>query len=264
MAEPEKKIARSKAVLLIVGLSLPLALAAWTIYQTGNQQEAPPNADNTAPPGNEPKRVSVGGVMRTQPSPDVVTAFKKEADETKQFVAAINERNASGKRYNPPNKKLTKGMNANVDSMIEAIETGKHPERLTPMVKPKPFNKVAFFNDPQAYVDIVEPGRAWQSAEPGDGVKTIGTDREFYDVKFGESVRLKALAYPSGPVTFTSTDLGAFDNDLSSITVIANEKGWAAANFTITAGTSGGVNVSAASPLTSGRLAFYVNVVPAE
>ena len=93
----------------------------------------------------------------------------------------------------------------------------------------------------------IEPtgaGRAWQSKPPGPDVKSIGTNKEFHQIKEKEAVRLEVLAEPNFPVSFTSTDLGAFENDLATITVVANESGWAQASFTATAGTAGPVNVS--------------------
>lgn len=162
----------------------------------------------------------------------------------------------------PPNKKLARGMNANIDSVIEAAEGTGLAERLSPMIAPAPFDVEQFRRSPEAYLDVVEPGRAWQSAPPGPGIKSIGTNKNFHEVEAGESVRLQALAVPNGPIAFTSTDLGAFQNDLSSITVLADDRGWAEATFTATPGTVGGVNVSAASPMASGRLSFFINILP--
>jgi len=61
-------------------------------------------------------------------------------------------------------------------------------------------------------------------------------------------------------VTFTSTNLGAFENRLPSITVAANQDGVAEAAFTGISGTIGKVPILASSPEASGRLRFIVSV----
>ena len=263
MAKTKKSNSKSQnklGFILAAGILIPLVVMAWIINT--REEVQPANADSTRPPKRSVRMIEVGGIQRPAPHPLSDAMFAESERYADQLVSRINEANKKGIVPEPPNKKLTKGMNANIDSVIEAHETGKFPERLSPLFKPKPFDAKAFKRDPQAYLDIVEPGRAWQSAPPGDDVKSIGTNRETHAVKAGESVRLYALAEASGPVTFTSTDLGAFSNDLASITVLANENGWAEANFNATVGTTGDVYISASSPLTSGRLRFRVRVEP--
>ena len=63
------------------------------------------------------------------------------------------------------------------------------------------------------------------------------------------------------PGTFTSFDLGAFENQFPSITVEANRAGIAATKFTGTPGTVNNVDILASSPMTSGRLRFIVRVI---
>src|SRR5690606_10279160 len=77
-------------------------------------------------------------------------------------------------------------------------------------------------------------------------------------------VSLRVRAVPGAPVTFTSLDMGAFQNRLASITVRADGEGVAVARFTGTPGTLGLTNVLAASPLTSGQQHFTVSVLPAD
>lgn len=186
--------------------------------------------------------------------------FEKQLASSQRNIRRINQLKKRDTEFELPNKPLSKGMNANIDSAIEAIETGDYPERLSPLIKPADFDPDAFKRDPKAYLDVIEPGRAWQSKPPGPDVKSIGTNKEFHQVKEKEAVRLEVLAEPNFPVSFTSTDLGAFENDLATITVVANESGWAQASFTATAGTVGPVNVSASSPMTSGRVHFHIQV----
>ena len=141
------------------------------------------------------------------------------------------------------------------------MRTGAYPERLTSSVKPKPFNKAEYDANPKAYLDVCEPGRIWDVAEPGPGVKQIDAKTDtVVDMKPGETVTLRVIAIPLAPVTFTSFDWGEFENRLTSITVQADARGIASARFTATPGTIGQVDILAASPLTSGQVKFHVDI----
>lgn len=157
---------------------------------------------------------------------------------------------------------IPKDANPMVRSVAEAIETQKYPERLHPLIAPKPFDKNAYKLNPQAYLDIVEPGRVFHPAPPGPGVPRLTTlSPLMIDVPQKETISLKVRGVPDAPVTFTSFDLGAFQNQLTSITVAADSTGIAVARFTGTPGTVNAVNILAASPMSSGTLKFRVNVI---
>jgi len=126
---------------------------------------------------------------------------------------------------------------------------------------PKPFDKAAFEANPQAYLDVCEPGRIWQTAAGGPNVKTLDSKgAAFLDCPKNGSVTLTVVGEKLAPVTFTSLDMGAFQNRLTSVTVRADEKGEASAVFTATPGTVAGVNIIAASPLTVGQVNFKVTI----
>ena len=84
--------------------------------------------------------------------------------------------------------------------------------------------------------------------------------RGLHRVKQGESVRLSVKVTPNAPVTFSSHDLGSFENKLTTTTVVADENGIASANFTAGGGTIDQVYVLAASPVTSGQTTFTIDV----
>jgi hypothetical protein len=150
---------------------------------------------------------------------------------------------------------------ANRRSVVEARETGRFPERLSPLVRPKPFDLQAYAADPQAYLDVVEPGRVWQTSDGASGVEALRAAGVAYMVvPPGGSVMLEVDAVPFAPVTFTSLDMGAFDNGLTSITVRADAGGRARVTFTAVAGTIDRVNILAGSPLTVGQARFAVRV----
>ncbi|MFG0262019.1 MAG: hypothetical protein ACF788_06485, partial [Novipirellula sp. JB048] len=83
----------------------------------------------------------------------------------------------------------------------------------------------------------------------------------YQEIKQGESVRLEVSAPAGAPVTFTSLDLGQFENQLTSITTVANEQGVAQTAFTGTAGTIQNINILAGSPMASGNVSFVVYVL---
>lgn len=153
--------------------------------------------------------------------------------------------------------------NPHVRSVAEALRTGEHPERVSPLVMPEPFDEEAFFQDPQAYLNVVEPGRVWQTAQPGPDVPRLRAQGSAgHRIEFGQSVPLRIQAAPGAPVTFTSFDAGSFENRLTSITVQADERGVAQATFTASSGTLSRVRILAASPMAAGQVEFLVRVEP--
>lgn len=228
--------------------------------ETPQQQAAQtPPAEDT-PPSQEPPVVMpsgfamVGGVSR--PASDV------QLDEsTSKPVRREQPKKRQG--FSPA---LAPDENEQVKAVFAALkdEERSQPERFSSFVVPRNFDVDAFKENPeyaQQFASIVEPGRVFAPAQPGDGVSVIRAEsRRYHRVKQGETVRLQVEATPNAPVTFTSADLGQFDNKLSSVTVIAGDDGTATANYTATGGTIDEVQILAASPITSGQVAFTVSV----
>jgi hypothetical protein len=156
---------------------------------------------------------------------------------------------------------IPRDANRMVASVAEALSTGRFPERLSPMLAPKPFDEQAYRKNPETYLNTVEPGRVFQCAQPGPNVPALNRDsKPGLRTVQGETVSLKVRAPSGAPVTFTSFDSGAFQNQLPSITVAAGDDGVAIARFTGTPGTYGLVNILAGSPLASGRVSFVVDI----
>lgn len=153
--------------------------------------------------------------------------------------------------------------NPQVAQVAAALKSGKHPERVTSAITPAPFDRVAYEKNPQAYLSVVEPGRVWQPAQPGPGVARIKAHNGPLTVtEQNAPVTLQVEAVPHAPVTFTTLDLGEFENRLTSITVQADNQGLAQAKFTGTPGTINDVHILAASPLTAGQVRYIVHVLP--
>lgn len=152
--------------------------------------------------------------------------------------------------------------NPGAASVAEALATKTHPERLSPLIAPKPFDLAAYQRDPAAYLNLVEPGRVFQVAQPAADVQRIQAHGPVQArIPQGGSVPLQVQAPAGMPVTFTSFDLGRFaENQLTSITVAADERGLAHATLVGAPGTTGEVNILAACPVTSGQITFRITV----
>jgi len=151
--------------------------------------------------------------------------------------------------------------NEQTKAVAEALRNKTNPERVSVAVVPKPFDLEAYKKNPTPYLKAVEPSRVYQAAQPGPKVPQLFPVGEAYHtIKQGESALLKVQALPGAPVTFTSFDMGAFENHLATITVQADDSGVAQAKLTGTPGTFNNVNILAASPLTSGQVKFTVFV----
>lgn len=203
----------------------------------------------------EPGYVIVGGVKRkatdVAPLPAAAPPQETKEDLAKRVID-----------YGET-PRLPEDLNPAVKAAAAAIRDKKRfPERLSVAVLPKPFDAAAYKTNPQAYLDVVEPGRVFQSAQPGPGVPRLESVSPYVQQAIqGQSVPLQVQAPPGAPVTFTSFDLGQFaENQLSSVTVKADADGLATANFIGSPGTIADVNILAASPLASAQAKFVVNV----
>ncbi|MFO0979067.1 MAG: hypothetical protein U0996_21840 [Planctomycetaceae bacterium] len=190
---------------------------------------------------------AVGGVYR--PKADLNYPASNPADSDKPVIDT---------GFAPPVKP---DANTQAQAVFTALKSGEHPERFSSFVQPPAFDRAAWEKDPDAYLAIVEPGRVYQSAEPGSDVQVIqAISGQFQRVKQGDQIPLVVKAAPNAPVTFTSFDLGHFENQLTSTTVRTNADGEARVLFTAGKGTIDDIEILAASPLTTGQVRFVVNV----
>lgn len=247
----------SIGALVVAGTAL--ASTAVVLFRGGgdgnrlNVNEPQPAAKQQAP-GDE--YVVVGGVRRKATDLRPAQGFVRERAKR---GADSSRRVGSSGRIQP----IRADANPHVASIAKALRERKHPERFSTLIQPTPFDVKTYRRDPQAYINTIEPGRVYQPARPGPNVPRIASiGRSHPVIAQGESVVLRVKAVSQAPVTFTSFDSGAFENQLSSITVEANEDGIAEARFTATPGTISNVNILAASPLTSGQLKYVVKVLP--
>jgi hypothetical protein len=218
-----------------------------------SDSKAPEPTSKIAPPMLPPGQAIVGGVQR--PASDVRLGGVSNTNSPK-------ERRKKPHGFSPPVKPET---NEQTKLVAQSLAAKDKPQRYSSFVTPYDFDKAAFEADPKSYAAIyasdVAPGRVFASAQPGENVTPIkATSSRLHRVKQGESVRLSVKAIPFAPVTFSSHDLGSFDNQLTTATVVADEQGLANANFTASGGTIDQVYVLAASPVTSGQAKFTIDI----
>jgi hypothetical protein len=151
--------------------------------------------------------------------------------------------------------------NPDVASVVEAARTGRDQHRRTVYLAPAPFDLAAFDADPEKYCRTIEPGRVWLAAKPAEGVSALEVVGDStLSMPARGTVELSVQAVAGFPVAFSSMDLGAFENRLTSVTVRTDVHGVARAKFTATEGTTGTVNILAASPGSSGQVHFRIEV----
>ena len=243
---------------------------------------APPTPPTKPGPGakrpSSPPVASTGHRSATQGEPEAgyewVGGIKRPITDRKPLRAPSDPKAKPPDKTPKPDDEEGYGLtpaidlsksNPQIESAVAAIkQPGRFPERLSPVIQPNAFDIDAYRQDPKAYLDVAEPGRVFQPAQPGAGVSQIRR-RSPIDpqVVQGESVALRVKSVPNMPVTFTSFDLGQFENQLTSMTVEANAQGMAEVKFFGTPGTINNVNILAASPVASGQVKFVVNVTKA-
>lgn len=246
----------------LIGLAaLAVCIGGIVIYNTRPQEkpevaQAESNAEKPEEaPGKvklAPGRAMIGGIER--PASDVRFAKDREQVERKP------PRKRQG--YSPS---VDPESNEQTQLVAEALKSREKPERFSSFVVKRGFDAEKFRAEPAKYAaeyaSVVEPGRVFAPAQPGDGVSVLRAESSrFHRVKQGEALRLSVEAVPNAPVTFASQDLGQFENQLSSVTVVANEQGIASATYTASGGTIDEVQILAASPVTTGQVAFTVSV----
>ncbi|MEK7412847.1 MAG: hypothetical protein AAB263_05980 [Planctomycetota bacterium] len=145
--------------------------------------------------------------------------------------------------------------NPRAQSILEAHRTKQFPERLTPLVAPKPFDRAAWERDPQSYVNVVEPGRVEQSSNDPAATPIRALDgHRMQQVSIGSRTVLRVQALPYAPVSWVTTSGGLFtESKVGAVTVRADVNGIAQVTFYATPGLSGGTSILAASPFCGGQ-----------
>lgn len=143
-----------------------------------------------------------------------------------------------------------------------AAHDGKDPARLDRYGQPPVFDPVSYRRDPLEYLGEYDARRIRDTAQdPAAPYLEIRGPRH-QAVAAGGSVTYSVTTVPGMPVTALSTGMGAFANNLSVITVAADEQGVATIVFTATPGTTGPCAITVASPVARGAQDLHAEVQP--
>ncbi|MFW5846265.1 MAG: hypothetical protein ACOCXJ_08560, partial [Planctomycetota bacterium] len=152
--------------------------------------------------------VAVTAFVWSMSSPEKDVAERPSAGPT---VDANGEGTPAAIPKPPPHRVDLDDPDPRVQSVAEAYRTGEHPERLSPLVDPAPFDPVAWRRDPDAYLNVIEPGRVYQTHPPGRGVPilTANGPSMYRCQPYGE-VTLEVAAVSGAPVSFLTSFGGIF------------------------------------------------------
>lgn len=259
-----------KNILLILGVAAVVGIATLALLRQSPQSTigTVTGAANGAGSVSTPDAISSGESIAQKDNKAVVGAVSKNSEKT-QGGSKLAETENPKKSDDPFDYGKTPpvkgGANENVKSVVEAVRSKKNPERLSVLINPKPFDPEAYLQNPQFYLNTIEPARAHTPKQPGKGVVRISPLGETRaQIKQNGSVLLRVKAHPKFPVAWTSHDGGKFSNELNSITVEADENGIAEARFFGAPGTIEDVHIVCASPMCSGQVRYTINVTKAE
>ena len=156
--------------------------------------------------------------------------------------------------------------------------TAQPPDSVKPVAPesppPKPtfydaldeYDPVAINANPAAYYSRVVPSRVWQQApippelERHPEIMIEGEAFRFVEMDAKLERPLVVRAKPGRPVTFTALDHGHFPNGERSISLPADENGYAQVDFWLEGG--GGFRVLAGSPENQGPAEFVLQAMP--
>ncbi len=204
-----------------------------------------------------------GGVTRPSSDISVASVTQDENGSTIRKDVVVNSQPGdspvAAARVN-----ISRGQNPQMDSLIEALESDTHPERLTPSAAATPFDATQWKANPGLYLSVVEPGRIYDTMASDPNVKVLaGLSPGYSTAVVGEAVRLQVRTEPNSPVTYTNFLNGYFENGLRSITVVSDADGIAEAISTMPVGDlATRAEIVVGSPVTSGTASFVLEAAP--
>ena len=200
-------------------------------------------------------KVTVGGVIR--PVSDISNLKRESRQAANKLQKPQNDKNG------PDGYGLIPAVDPKENETVAdaAQKINEKGVRAGSMLRSKKFDAKSFADNPKKYASEFEPFRVFDPAQPAEGVPVlVRASKKRNTMVQGESLSLSVKAKKSTPVTFTSFDGGTFGNNLSSMCVLADEKGIAQVEFLATPGVIANSKVLASSPLTSGVVDFQIGV----
>lgn len=148
-------------------------------------------------------------------------------------------------------------------SVAQAQDSGAHPERLSLEIAPAAYVRPADDAAMQRYLNTIEPGRVYQTADPASGapqLEAVGGGATTVIPRLG-STSLAVRTVPGAPCTFLALQGGGFDDSgLSCATVLATADGIARVTYRADAGTVDDAAILVGSPDAVGTLTLMVHV----
>jgi len=250
------QLSQKNIIVIVVSLTIIYAV----IYKT-RQNNQIPNSEIliTSSKGNAQKRV------------DDQKLSKPDRKEQREELAAgeVKEENERNEMFDyGETTPLASDANEDVKEVYRSITSRTpDPHRVSAFFT-QGFDLKEYKKDRAGYLKNIQPGTVFNSLTPGKGIPQIKRVSSFKKrVRQGEYVDLE-IKIEGGKgqemVTFTSFDLGHFENGLTSINKMADRKGHAKAKFYGAPGTINSVKILAASPMASGRVDFSVFVTLAD
>lgn len=196
--------------------------------------------------------------------PKALTKFEKKSKERLDELGRIRTEG-----YGTFDRIKVSESNPHIKATTEALRTETHPERVSILVSPKPFdaknwasNKGSYKKD---YLSVVEPARVFQSST-NPKAKNIKAISEYYQEIEQNSgmAELTVQAEPGSPVSAYAFDGGEFSNRMVANTVMADASGKATFKFKAGNGVIMDCNIRVSSPQSRGYLKFIVHVKKAK
>ena len=252
---------------ILVGIGIAAAVVVGAVCLNNSSKVPQDDKSTSTTLGSESKNSKSDSSKKSNVSTagSILKPTKRIQDKTDPKVTAFEKKLRDELDYGRTQPVAVKG-NPAAKSIVEAIKTGKNLERVSMFHRPKkPFDKSLLKPENseayKKYLSVHAPGRIYQTATPGKDVPILRiVGKNFHKVKPGETVTLSVGATPNAPVTFASSDLGSFKNGLQSITVKADSRGLARAEFKATPGASFDCRINAGCPLAAGNVRFIVNI----
>ena len=147
-----------------------------------------------------------------------------------------------------------------------AARLANAPHEPTYYDAPDAYDLAAIQLDPASYYGRSVPSRVWQIAplppdkQQHEELMIVGQRFRFVPANGRQGLPLTVRAKPNRPVTFTALDQGRFVNGRISITVPADEEGYATVDFWV--GDTGDFRVLAGSPENHGPAEFTFQALP--
>jgi hypothetical protein len=132
------RMSRSLTVVVLLAVVL-VGIVAYRFWRVDDSTLQVNDPNQARPRG--PDEVLVGGVVR--PRSDIRQPNKDDQPESK------DDKGYGIAPSVPPD------LNPQVESVVEAIREKKHPERLSVLIPPQPFNSQAYQQDPETYLNTV-------------------------------------------------------------------------------------------------------------